>query len=70
MKQFNWDIDKNKKLIGQRGISFEDIIFCIEKGQLLGIVEHQNKEKYNPKFCNRIWNSSQDTGHFYPQNSY
>ena len=47
MKQFNWDIDKNIKLIGQRGISFEEITFCIENGQLLGVVEHQNKEKYN-----------------------
>ena len=46
MKQFNWDVDKNKKLIEQRGISFEEIVFCIENDNLLDIVEHPNKEKY------------------------
>ncbi|OGS27674.1 MAG: toxin [Elusimicrobia bacterium RIFOXYB2_FULL_48_7] len=46
MKRFNWDNDKNRKLIQERGISFEEIIFCIEKGYMLDKIEHPNQEKY------------------------
>lgn len=30
----------------ERDVSFEEVIFYIEKGQLLDIVEHPNPEKY------------------------
>ncbi|MCK5708883.1 MAG: BrnT family toxin [Candidatus Aureabacteria bacterium] len=46
MKHFNWDNEKSEKLKQERGISFEEIVFYIEKGQLLDILEHPNKEKY------------------------
>ena len=46
MKRFNWDNEKNKKLIKERGISFEEIVFCIEKGYILDKIEHPNQEKY------------------------
>ena len=46
MKRFNWDNEKNKKLIKERGISFEEIVFCIEKGYILDKIEHPSQEKY------------------------
>lgn len=30
----------------ERNVSFEEVVFYIEKGQLLDIVEHPNPEKY------------------------
>lgn len=46
MKQFDWDSVKNVKLVKERGGSFEEVVFYIQKGDLLDIVEHPNKEKY------------------------
>ena len=46
MKRFNWDNEKNRKLIKEREISFEEIVFCIEKGYILDTIEHPNQEKY------------------------
>jgi uncharacterized DUF497 family protein len=46
MKYFSWNEDKNRRLKVERNISFEEVVFYIEKGQLLDIVEHPNPEKY------------------------
>lgn len=46
MKYFSWDTDKNEQLKKERNISFEEVVFYIERGQLLDIVEHPNQEKY------------------------
>jgi uncharacterized DUF497 family protein len=46
MKYFSWNIEKNKQLKQERGVSFEEVVFHIERGQLLDIVEHPNQEKY------------------------
>ncbi|NTW49326.1 MAG: BrnT family toxin [Chlorobiales bacterium] len=46
MKYFSWNTEKNEQLKAERGVSFEDVIFYIERGQLLDIVEHPNHEKY------------------------
>ena len=46
MKYFSWNTDKNEKLKTERNISFEEVVFYIEKGQLLDIVEHPNQERY------------------------
>ncbi len=46
MKYFAWDDAKNAKLKAERGIGFEDIVFHIERGDLLDILEHQNPECY------------------------
>jgi len=50
MKYFSWDSEKNEKLKRQRNISFEEIVFYIERGQVLDILEHSNKEKYPNQF--------------------
>jgi len=47
MKTINWDSDKNRKLIEERGISFENIVFSLQSGCLLDDVEHPNSEKYS-----------------------
>ena len=47
MKYFSWNTDKNKQLQDERNISFEEIVFYIERGFLLDIVEHPNQTKYS-----------------------
>jgi len=46
MKPINWNSIKNQQLIAERGISFEDIVFYMQQGQLLDDIEHPNNEKY------------------------
>lgn len=46
MKYFTWNTEKNKQLQAERKISFEEVVFCIERGLLLDIVAHPNPEKY------------------------
>jgi uncharacterized DUF497 family protein len=46
VKYFAWDDAKNAKLRSERGIGFEDIVFHIERGDLLDILEHPNPDRY------------------------
>jgi uncharacterized DUF497 family protein len=46
MKYFDWDDAKNAKLSAERGIGFEDIVFHIEHGDVLDILQHPNPERY------------------------
>jgi len=46
VKRFDWNDDKNKLLIAERNICFEDIIIAMEQGFLLDILDHPNKDKY------------------------
>jgi hypothetical protein len=43
VKYFDWD---DAKLRAERGIGFEDIVFHIERGDLLEILEHPNPDRY------------------------
>ncbi len=47
---YNWDREKNAKLIEERGISFEEIIFHISNGALLDVIENPKNEKYKDQF--------------------
>jgi uncharacterized DUF497 family protein len=47
MNYFAWDEAKNEKLKLERGIGFEDVIFHIERGDLLDILEHPNQQRYS-----------------------
>ena len=47
MKPINWNPDKNRKLIDEQGISFEDIIFSLQSGWLLDDIAHPNKKRYS-----------------------
>lgn len=46
MKYYSWNEEKNELLKSERQVSFEDIVFYIEKGFLLDVLEHPNQEKY------------------------
>jgi uncharacterized DUF497 family protein len=46
VKYFDWDDAKNAKLRTERGIGFEEIVFHIERGDLLAILEHPNPDRY------------------------
>jgi uncharacterized DUF497 family protein len=46
VKYFDWDDAKNAKLIAERGIGFEDVVFHIERGDLLDILDHPNPDRY------------------------
>ncbi len=46
MKNFNWNPDKNRKFVEERGISFEDIIFSLQSDSLLDDISHPNSRKY------------------------
>ena len=40
MKYLNWNSEKNEILKRERGISFEEIAYLIESGQVIGIEEN------------------------------
>ena len=46
MKYFSWNNEKNQLLKSERNISFEEVVFHIEKQHVLDIVQHANQEKY------------------------
>jgi len=46
VKTFSWHPDKNLWLKATRNVSFEEIVFYIENGNLLDILEHPDQEKY------------------------
>ena len=46
MKYFAWDDEKNAKLKATRGIGFEDVVYHIERGDLLDTVAHPNPSRH------------------------
>jgi uncharacterized DUF497 family protein len=46
VKYFDWDDAKNATFSAERGIGFEDVVFHIERGDLLDILEHPNADRY------------------------
>ena len=46
MQEFDWDDEKNELLEKTRGVSFEDVVFHIENGDVLDIVSHPNASRY------------------------
>jgi uncharacterized DUF497 family protein len=47
MKPIYWNPEKNRQLIEERNISFENIIFSLQSGGLLDDISHPNQEKYS-----------------------
>lgn len=45
-KVFNWNADKNRQLISERGVSFEDVLFYIQQGRLLDDLSNPNQNRY------------------------
>jgi uncharacterized DUF497 family protein len=46
VKHYSWNNEKNRQLKAERKVSFEEVVFCIERARLLDIVEHPNQERY------------------------
>ena len=46
MSHFAWNSEKNAQLVRERGISFERVIYHIERNEILDIVKHPNSSKY------------------------
>lgn len=45
MKIITWDPEKNERLKKERNVSFEDVLFHIEAGDVLDIFDHPNQER-------------------------
>jgi uncharacterized DUF497 family protein len=46
VSDFDWDDEKNKFLKRTRGVSFEDVVFHIQNGDVLDIIKHANAIRY------------------------
>ena len=46
MKHFAWNSEKNAQLVKDRGISFERVIYHIERNEVLDVIRHPNSSKY------------------------
>jgi uncharacterized DUF497 family protein len=46
MKVFRWDNEKNEWLKENRGVSFEQVVILMERGDILETIEHPNQNKY------------------------
>ena len=47
MKTFVWDEGKNELLKHKRGVSFGEVVFHINNGDLLAGLDHPNRAKYS-----------------------
>ena len=43
---FDWSNEKNRQLINERGLSFEDVVAAIEHGRLLDVRRHPTQDRY------------------------
>lgn len=46
VEYFSWNSEKNEQLQRESGISFEEVVWRIQQGDLLAILRHPNQEKY------------------------
>jgi uncharacterized DUF497 family protein len=46
VSEFDWDDEKNEFLKRTRGVSFEDVVFHIQNGDVLDIIRHSNITRY------------------------
>lgn len=46
MKPILWNPEKNTLLKAERSVSFEDVVFHMMAGDILGTLEHPNQERY------------------------
>lgn len=44
MGKIYWDLAKNQKLKTERGVSFEEILVCIENHRVLAIIQNPGKK--------------------------
>ncbi len=46
MKSINWNTEKNRLLKESRGVCFEDVVFFIERGDILDDYLNPNQQEY------------------------
>ncbi|HSF32017.1 MAG TPA: BrnT family toxin [Candidatus Tectomicrobia bacterium] len=46
MKYFAWNPEKNERLKQERGVGFEAVVYHIERGDLLDVLQHPNQARY------------------------
>jgi len=46
MKLYEWNSEKNTQLKEDRGVSFEDVVFYIDRGDVLDIIPHPRQSQY------------------------
>jgi uncharacterized DUF497 family protein len=46
MKRLRWSQEKNELLKRTRGVSFEEVVFHIERDEVLDVRRHPNQERY------------------------
>ncbi len=46
MKYFAWNSEKNAQLIEERGVSFERVVYHMERNEILDVIKHPNSSKY------------------------
>jgi len=49
-KVFAWDPEKNRKLIKERGVSFEAVVLQIEAGQVIAVVPGKGRCRHQKQF--------------------
>jgi uncharacterized DUF497 family protein len=47
MDIFRWDNEKNELLKKNRGVSFEQVVLIMERGEVLDTIENPNQERYS-----------------------
>jgi uncharacterized DUF497 family protein len=46
MSKFDWSDEKNEMLEHTRRVCFEDVVVCIQNGDVLDVIRHPNRERY------------------------
>jgi uncharacterized DUF497 family protein len=46
VKVYTWNVEKNERLKQQRGVSFEEVAFHIQRGDEIDIFKHPNQDRY------------------------
>ena len=46
MSDFDWNDEKNEFLKSTRGVSFEEVVFHIQNGDVLDVLKHPSVDRY------------------------
>jgi uncharacterized DUF497 family protein len=46
VSDFDWNDEKNEFLKSTRGVSFEEVVFHIQNGDVLDVIKHPNADRY------------------------
>ncbi len=49
MQYYTWNIEKNEQLKNERHVSFEQVLFHIEKGDLLDVIQNPSQKYPNQR---------------------